>query len=359
MRRKETAIEVKVGGLVFVALVLLIGFIFVLGDFQFGEGYKIYVDLENAGGLKPGADIRIAGIPAGTVDSIEFFGGEWDEELERNVFVRVTCLINQDMADAVGEGAEMAITTLGVLGEPYIEIVNTVPPGPAVDEGTIFVGQAPVRTDQIIRSLYGGLQGLDELIETVGAFFDESDMARLLTEGADLAGHLDEVIVDNREKIRETIAHVSYILEENRDAITPILENVEGATAEFERVGRGLNNAIGDGQRLRRAINSLEEVVSAAAEHAPETFADLGATIDALERVIAQQEEALVASVANVETITSNLADASAEASELVAHVNAGRGTVGALLRDDEMYDDIRELIRELKRRPWRLIWKE
>ena len=81
--------------------------------------------------------------------------------------------------------------------------------------------------------------------------------------------------------------------------------------------------------------------------------------MDTLQRVLAEQEDALSASITNVETITTNLADASTEASDLIAYVNAGRGAVGALLRDDEMYDDIRELIRELKRRPWRLIWKE
>jgi phospholipid/cholesterol/gamma-HCH transport system substrate-binding protein len=359
MRRKETAIEVKVGALVLFALALFVAFIFVLGDFQFGKGFHVFVDLDNAGGLKPGADVRIAGIPAGSVERIEFRGGEFDEAVGRNVFVRVRLTIEPEMSDAIGEGAEMVITTLGVLGEPYVEIVNTTPPGPAVEAGAIFVGEAPVRMDQMLRSLYGGLQGLDALIATVDNFFQESDLGRLLTEAADLADNLDQLVVENRENIRGTIASVEQILEENQDRIPQILENVEGATGEFEELGQSLNRAVGDGSELRNTIRSLEAFLEPAATHAPETFADLQSLIDTLDSVVTEQEESLRAALGNLEVITDNFAEASVEANELIAYVNSGRGTVGALIRDDELYDDLRELIRELKRRPWRLIWKE
>ena len=359
MRRKETAIEVKVGALVLVAVVLFIGFVFVLGDFKFGVGHSLYVDLDNAGGLKPGADVRIAGIPAGSVEEIEFRGGEFDEAVGRSVFVRVKLSIEEQYSEAVGEGAEMVITTLGVLGEPYIEIVNTTPPGAPVPADTVFVSEAPVRTDQILRSLYGGLEGIDGLIETIDNFFTESDLGRLLNEAADLADHLDEVITDNRDTFRGTLSSLDHILDENRDAVRPILRNVDSMTGEFDRLGRSLNQAVGDGSDIRNAVRSLEDILQPAARHAPEIFSDLESTMDSIERVISQQEGSLNNALANVDTITSNLADASADAAELMDYVNSGRGTVGALLRDDELYDDIRELIRELKRRPWRLIWKE
>ena len=36
-----------------------------------------------------------------------------------------------------------------------------------------------------------------------------------------------------------------------------------------------------------------------------------------------------------------------------------GRGTVGALLVDQQIYDDLKELTRDLKRNPWKFFWKE
>jgi phospholipid/cholesterol/gamma-HCH transport system substrate-binding protein len=43
----------------------------------------------------------------------------------------------------------------------------------------------------------------------------------------------------------------------------------------------------------------------------------------------------------------------------LVTDLRAGKGTAGALLSRDELYSDLRELIRDLKRNPWKFFWKE
>jgi hypothetical protein len=43
----------------------------------------------------------------------------------------------------------------------------------------------------------------------------------------------------------------------------------------------------------------------------------------------------------------------------MVTDLRAGKGTAGALLSRDELYTDLRELIRDLKRNPWKLFWKE
>jgi hypothetical protein len=43
----------------------------------------------------------------------------------------------------------------------------------------------------------------------------------------------------------------------------------------------------------------------------------------------------------------------------LVGDLRTGKGTAGALLSRDELYSDLRELIRDLKRNPWKLFWKE
>ena len=43
----------------------------------------------------------------------------------------------------------------------------------------------------------------------------------------------------------------------------------------------------------------------------------------------------------------------------MLADLRAGKGTVGNLLSRDELYSDLRELIRDLKRNPWKFFWKE
>jgi len=43
----------------------------------------------------------------------------------------------------------------------------------------------------------------------------------------------------------------------------------------------------------------------------------------------------------------------------LVTDLRAGKGTAGALLAREEIYADLREMIRDLKRNPWKFFWKE
>jgi phospholipid/cholesterol/gamma-HCH transport system substrate-binding protein len=359
MQRKETAIEVKVGALVLVSILLFGGFVFVLGDFRFGDAFYVYVDFPNAGGLKPGADVRIAGYPAGSVDEIQFLGGRYDEGTGRNVYVRVRLAINEGMQGAIGQGAGFVITTLGVLGEPYVEVINTDPPGAPIEADSIWVGIPPLRTDQMFRAVYEGVQNLDVLIATVDRFFRESDLERLLHEAANLSQSLDTLIRRNSDGISGTVSSLNYILEENRDSIAPILENVENATAELETLTVSLNRALDGGRTLRRTLENVDVVMREAAAAAPETFADLQSAMDSVERILSEREEAISNSLANVEVLSENLVALSGDAAELMDYVNQGRGSLGAILRDDELYDDFREFVRELKRRPWRLLWRE
>ena len=47
------------------------------------------------------------------------------------------------------------------------------------------------------------------------------------------------------------------------------------------------------------------------------------------------------------------------DAQSLLSDVKRGKGTAGALLTDPQIYDDLKELTRDLKRNPWKFFWKE
>ena len=59
---------------------------------------------------------------------------------------------------------------------------------------------------------------------------------------------------------------------------------------------------------------------------------------------------------------TRPLSDAKAamrDARVIVAHVRRGRGSVGALVMDEQLFDDLQEMARDLKHNPWKFFWKE
>jgi phospholipid/cholesterol/gamma-HCH transport system substrate-binding protein len=47
------------------------------------------------------------------------------------------------------------------------------------------------------------------------------------------------------------------------------------------------------------------------------------------------------------------------DAQSMMARVKQGQGTAGALLKDEALYDDLSELVRDLKHNPWKILWKQ
>jgi phospholipid/cholesterol/gamma-HCH transport system substrate-binding protein len=44
---------------------------------------------------------------------------------------------------------------------------------------------------------------------------------------------------------------------------------------------------------------------------------------------------------------------------EATLHINSGEGTLGKLLYDDALYNDLNLFIEDLRKNPWKLFWKE
>ena len=86
---KGLSLEVRVGLLILVSVVLLGGFVFVLGGVELGEGYNVFVDFNNPGNIKPGAAVNVGPIRVGRVEEIEYRGGELDPQTGRRSLIRL------------------------------------------------------------------------------------------------------------------------------------------------------------------------------------------------------------------------------------------------------------------------------
>ena len=80
----------------------------------------------------------------------------------------------------------------------------------------------------------------------------------------------------------------------------------------------------------------------------PEERADIQETIHAAHRIAGE-----------VETATADVHGVVTDAQQIVRHVREGEGTIGSLLMDEEIYDDLQEMIRDLKHNPWKFFWRE
>ena len=367
MRRKESAIEVKVGGLVLLAIGVFVAFIMVLGDCNFSPGFQVHVDFTNAAGLKPGAPVRLAGIPAGSVKAVTFMGGEvvdGEDGESRPVYVRATLFIEDEIRESIRTDASFTITTQGVLGEPYVEITSMDTAAPPIQDGQVYLGTDPPRLEQLLSAGYDIVIEARELFARLNER-GEGDGIRIgdaINNFADAAGEIRDRIAENREEIDSIVANTDEIIGEvadNRETIPNILQNVESATAEFDALGRSLNRGVGDGGDIRDIIENVEQVTDVAAREAEPTLESIREAADSAERILSGNEQQIASTVDNVESISVDLSGASADVRTIIGRIEQGEGSIGRLLRDEEIFEDMREFVRELKRRPWRIIWKE
>jgi phospholipid/cholesterol/gamma-HCH transport system substrate-binding protein len=61
----------------------------------------------------------------------------------------------------------------------------------------------------------------------------------------------------------------------------------------------------------------------------------------------------------DVQQLAGRANQTAADAQAIVAHIKGGKGTVGALVMDEEIYDNVQEMVRDLKHNPWKFLWRE
>jgi phospholipid/cholesterol/gamma-HCH transport system substrate-binding protein len=111
-------------------------------------------------------------------------------------------------------------------------------------------------------------------------------------------------------------------------------------------------------------LNNVERVSASLSNQLPPLLEDT--------RALANEGRALTSALGSPEQlaqyrqITSDARDTMAlakltakEAQGLVAHVRRGEGTVGALVMDEAVYDDLQEMLRDLKHNPWKFFWRQ
>ena len=101
--------------------------------------YSVTADFANVGGLKPGAQVVISGVPIGTVENIQL----------QDYRARVRMTVAADVR--LYEDAIAAVKTRGLIGEKYVDIS----PGGGVDktipsDGKIRETQSAVDLEELI-----------------------------------------------------------------------------------------------------------------------------------------------------------------------------------------------------------------
>ena len=336
------SIEVKVGLLILIAIGILTGFIILMGGLSFQPTYDVFVDFDNPGGIQAGAPVRIAGVSVGKIKDIQFRGGaEPAADGKRPALVRMTLALEKRHQEAVRENATFYVTSQGVLGEQFLAIDPGSRDRPVLTEGAVVRGLDPPRLDLLLAEGY-------ELLHTT------------ITAMRENRAQIEEMF----KGLHSTLTGTGEFFEKNKDRLTRIAENVETITIETNELVRAARTRYVEGPQVTRIINNIDHASAAIARDSEPLMRDARSTMENVNRLSstvgsAEEQQKIKQTIRDVSEIASRAKLAAADAQSIVAHIKKGEGSVGAIVMDEQLYDDLQEMVRDLKHNPWKLFWRE
>ena len=289
-RREETI----VGAFVLIAAALLIVTVFSLTGF-FHRGDVLYkAFFKNAGGLRPGAEVRYAGgPPVGRVDAVrndpnDITRMEIDFRVQPEVPVKTTSLVS--------------ISSTGPLSDNFLQVKNL--PGtsssPRAPTGSTlqseeYVGFADIEAEiaelgpkakVLIDNLNQRVVELQTTLARVNDVLNDKNRAQLSASLANVNGILDE----NRKPIRETVAHLNEVSAK----IGPLLDDLKKTNAD-----------------ARKTIDTLDATISENRPDLRESVKNARRLLETANNVTDQLDRTLNANGENIDDILNNFRQAS------------------------------------------------
>ncbi len=295
-----------------------------------GRGHRFFVEVEQIGDLKTGSALKIAGQPIGMVTDFRF-GASGRVQIE--VFV------DADASRHVYRNSELFISSVGVIGERFLEVG---PPraavGPPVQPGEVVRGVDPPRLDRMLQTTYQNLKQITDLLREVAPLMQEflvlSDRITLRLQRLE----------GEPGRLQAIWARSQRALDEGRSTLAALRE----ATDDFDRV---------------RALGTrLDQLTERTGPDARAVRDRLDRVMDGMDRLAAivppAERRRLADAIDRFSHVATALERLSRDALTVAARVEAGEGTVGGLMQDLEIFDDIKIMHKVMKDRPWRILVK-
>jgi phospholipid/cholesterol/gamma-HCH transport system substrate-binding protein len=230
--------ETKIGVLAVVALAaLILGFNFLKGSSLFQHTKKLYAIFDNVEGLETSNAVQIDGLNIGTISGIN----ESDKDLSSGIVVTIT--LKKDV--------HIPKNSVGVINSGLISSATIV-----INKGTDneFLGdgdtlktkkqsnlltQVQASVSPIIVQLGGTLTSLDSLIEVIGSMFDprlKNNFSSIVANLASSSVELQKMLNTQSGYLATSLKNVSDFtgnLDKNNDHITHTLDNLDKTSASL------------------------------------------------------------------------------------------------------------------------------
>ncbi len=340
-----TSRDIKVGAFVLLGLLLAAVVVFLVGDERqlFSSKVTFHSAFDDVQGLKRGSTIRMGGIDIGSVESVGYSKDPKDPRLHVKLRVVAT------EARRIRRATRARIESKGFLGDKAVNLSSAPLASPVLPiGGFIPADEAP--------------QDLQAALNKVGSITTKAEtvMKNLEATSTLLA---DESLHRNVKASAESLSHILATLDngpgyasrilndaEEAERISRTITNLERATAELDKTLATVSQIV---ERVEKGPGLVHEVVYG--EQSAQTVARFGAAADEIATLVrgVREGNGLARSVLlgdDKQQIAVRVEQILNELHGILADVRAGKGTLGALLVDPSVYEDLKVVLGNIER---------
>lgn len=291
--------EIKAGIIVVSAVAILTVFTVLVGGGRFFESFDIYhVHVKNAAGIETGAQVKLGGVRVGRVLSVT---------PPHEPGAPVTIQIGLKKNTPVYEGTRAVITQVGFVGDIYmlLSVRETT-------EGLIKPGSVIPSEDQV-------------------------EFGKLMAQVDRLSGSVDALIKDiNKLFSNKNLQGIERLVENLNELTTSGSANISRMSRSFAELS----------EKTQVVLSEVEEILRDSKGDVKEILAKTREDLDKAKEMMAAIEEASKNVGRTAVTVDRSVDAQSQNLDTLLTTMN-------------KTLEDLRDLLQELKHKPWSVIYRE
>ena len=277
-----------------------------------GEGYRAWALLDDARGLVTRSRVLMAGIPIGSIESLELQGDKARVNLRihRGVVLYCDATVAKEATSFIGEynisiargSDERCVIADG--GQ-----IKNVIPSASIDQVVQRAGSMATDLQRIASDISGVVQDVRQVsrraADVFGSEEGQQQVERMLDNVEQITVSIRQLVDQNAGTVGESVGTVERITANAEPKVDQILTDLQAFTSEIRGLVEDSRSGVGEGvAEVRQSLETLQS---------------------ALER--------LDSTLANTQQVTEGVA--------------AGEGTVGRLLTDDTLIDEVEGFVSE------------
>lgn len=337
--------EIKVGAFVFLGIVVMSLVVFMIGDearlFESKVEYHAY--FQDVQGLKRGSPVRMGGVDIGRVEAVGYTEEAADARLE------VKMSIVEAEARRIRQDSIATVANRGLLGDKMITISVGSPEAPDLPPESTIRSEEP--------------QDLSIMMDKLAVIGDKAEQVMRNLEKTTNTLSEDEFRQDVKDSVH-SLRNVLHSLDEGEGFASKILNDPE----QSARIERSIQNIERTTARLDQATAGLDQAIDQVntgpgfahdllyGDTGTKALAEIGHAAGEVATTLEGVREgnglarSFIYGDDESQQIMSNLNELSRELKGVVADMRAGKGTLGALLVDPSVYEDLKMLLGNVQR---------